>query len=438
MNASSCRFRPFRTLSRPVCRVLGPMMLLVAAQSHAAVVTVPTMDTSALAAALHPVGLTITSVSIRNGQPGQFGTFSNFEIPPVTIRPGIVLSSGDVTSLGPLAAASDPAYDPASPPPEVNSQMTPEPDSGGTPEFDEYGSTGARIENFSASYDVAALRVDFTLATDIQVKFDFIFATVEYPVYTSSYTDAFLVFLDGTQVTDQITYDASGNPVQVGRSFAGLETIADQNTAFSSPHGLIHHLTTTTAVLSAGHHHLIFEVGDVNDHILDSAVFIANLRAEAGTEGTDPSDDNHGPGCPVVTDSPMAVTACPSSRVSFSASADGDHPLRYEWRKDGVAIDPDVNPSADSDNLEINSASAADSGVYDCRISNSCGSAFTSGAVLTVCVGDFNCDGGVDGTDVNDFFTAWESGDTIADVNADGGVDGADVNDFFTHWEAGC
>jgi hypothetical protein len=53
------------------------------------------------------------------------------------------------------------------------------------------------------------------------------------------------------------------------------------------------------------------------------------------------------------------------------------------------------------------------------------------------CVADFNQDGGVDGADVNAFFTAWEAGESSADVNLDGGVDGGDVGDFFAVWENG-
>jgi hypothetical protein len=51
------------------------------------------------------------------------------------------------------------------------------------------------------------------------------------------------------------------------------------------------------------------------------------------------------------------------------------------------------------------------------------------------CPADFNADGGVDGADIESFFTAWEAGDGIADVNADGGVDGSDVETFFAAWK---
>lgn len=57
--------------------------------------------------------------------------------------------------------------------------------------------------------------------------------------------------------------------------------------------------------------------------------------------------------------------------------------------------------------------------------------------VDAACIADFNQDGGVDGSDIGAFFTAWEAGSAEADINADGGIDGADVSDFFTAWERG-
>ena len=53
------------------------------------------------------------------------------------------------------------------------------------------------------------------------------------------------------------------------------------------------------------------------------------------------------------------------------------------------------------------------------------------------CAADYNADGGVDGGDVEAFFTEWEQSVGCADVNQDGGIDGGDVEAFFTFWEAG-
>ncbi len=254
------------------------------------IATTPTEDPSVLTAALHASGLTITSASIRNGVAGQFGTYTQFSTLPVTIRDGVVLSSGNVASIGPLSEALDPLYEPSSPPMAVNSPMSMTGD-GGTPEFNAYGDRSNNIHNFEASYDVAALEVQFTLAAPSRIQFDFIFGSVEFPYWTNQFTDAFLVFLDGTQPETQIAFDTNNKPVQVGRSFANLTMTGDANTALAAPHGLIHHLTTTSPVLAAGPHTIIFEVGDVNDQALDSAVFIANFRTGDGVPGTEPSDD---------------------------------------------------------------------------------------------------------------------------------------------------
>jgi len=59
------------------------------------------------------------------------------------------------------------------------------------------------------------------------------------------------------------------------------------------------------------------------------------------------------------------------------------------------------------------------------------------GSPCPACAADYNQDGGVDGADVESFYTDWEAAGQCADVNEDGGVDGGDVETFFTRWEAG-
>ena len=82
----------------------------------------------------------------------------------------------------------------------------------------------------------------------------------------------------------------------------------------------------------------------------------------------------------------------------------------------------------------------AEAGFYTVDLigaSGVCGTASTAGSRVSVCPADFNCDGGVDGQDVSEFFALWEAGESLADVNADGGIDGADIGAFFAFWEAG-
>ncbi len=262
--------RKFPTRALMTCLVTTGLVL----SARAGVLVTATTNPGDLAGALGASGLTINSATPVNGDPAQFGTYTNFTTQPITIGDGVVLSTGNVNFLSPPADATldfpQPSYDMNIP---------------GTPEFDAYGP--GKIENFNSSNDVAALQVNFHLDDPSQIKFDFVFGSVEYPFWTSQYTDSFLVFLDGT--SNQITFDHNGKPVQVGLSFAGLVSTADLNTAFGGPHGVLG-LTTTTAELDAGDHTLLFEIGDVNDHILDSAVFISGLRTGVGTEGTEPTD----------------------------------------------------------------------------------------------------------------------------------------------------
>lgn len=139
--------------------------------------------------------------------------------------------------------------------------------------------------------------------------------------------------------------------------------------------------------------------------------------------------------CPQITAQPQSVEACVRQRVEFSVQATGGAPLAYQWRRNGQNLTGQTGPT-----LVIANAIALHAAVYTCRVSNACGSVTTEPAVLTLCVGDFNCSGGVpDEADVDAFFQAWNDGRPAADVNASGGTpDDADVREFFERWNEGC
>ncbi len=163
---------------------------------------------------------------------------------------------------------------------------------------------------------------------------------------------------------------------------------------------------------------------------------------------------------PLLSTQPQSTNTCGSSEAVFSVADTSGNPTpstcQWQWRTfgnadwvnmvDGLNTDPATGEPAftatGSRQIIAGTTSVAGSGgprrEFHAVVTNSCGSVTSNPATLTICIGDFNCDGGVDGDDVGAFFTQWEGGEAAADVNADGGVDGADVSTFFERWEAGC
>ncbi len=121
--------------------------------------------------------------------------------------------------------------------------------------------------------------------------------------------------------------------------------------------------------------------------------------------------------------------------------------LSFQWRKKNASGEfipltegeRGIFTEVNTNTLFISAIDCTGAGTYDCLVCDSCGCFPSAAATLNVqAPGDFNMDGGSDGTDVDAFFTAWETGDPSADVNLDGGVDGADVQFFYYYWERGC
>ncbi len=139
---------------------------------------------------------------------------------------------------------------------------------------------------------------------------------------------------------------------------------------------------------------------------------------------------------------PTSASACVGGEVSFGVESEGVGPFSFQWRRNGIPIEPVDNPTASSSTLVLVEVGEFDDGIYDCVVTNACGAASSNAVSFVTCAclpcpADFNQDGGIDGGDVEDFFAAWEAGDCDADVDADGGVGGPDTNAFFVAWENG-
>lgn len=165
---------------------------------------------------------------------------------------------------------------------------------------------------------------------------------------------------------------------------------------------------------------------------------------------------------PLITSQPEMIDACPGTDAIFDVVATHEDALSYQWQIEQLPVESGVwIPLSDgplpvefSSGAVVSGATTAQltltlnselGGVltrYRARVSSECSSATSDPALLTsdncaVCPADFNQDGGIDGSDVSDFFIAWENSEPPADTNLDGGIDGSDVEYFFQVWEAG-
>jgi hypothetical protein len=76
---------------------------------------------------------------------------------------------------------------------------------------------------------------------------------------------------------------------------------------------------------------------------------------------------------------PVSTSVCVGSVVSFSVTATGAATISYQWKRNGVAIG-----GATASTYSIGSAGVLDDGSYTCTCTNTCGSATSDPAILTI------------------------------------------------------
>jgi hypothetical protein len=143
---------------------------------------------------------------------------------------------------------------------------------------------------------------------------------------------------------------------------------------------------------------------------------------------------------PVITSNPVPLGGCANGSASFSVRADGNGPFTYQWRKDGLPLANGGQRvvGADTPDLNITRVAGVDGGMYDCVVSNGCGTTLSTGAVLSVCAPDLDCDGAINSGDFFAFLVFFFSGTPSADFNADNTITSQDFFDFLTAFFAGC
>lgn len=120
----------------------------------------------------------------------------------------------------------------------------------------------------------------------------------------------------------------------------------------------------------------VLSVADVDAS--DAGSYDVVVTGDCGTISSAPAAVTVGTG-PMILSSPAPITTCAGTLVRLEASASGTAPLSYAWRKNGVPIG-----GATGSALELASPTASDSGSYDVVVSNACGSAASTAALVTI------------------------------------------------------
>jgi len=90
----------------------------------------------------------------------------------------------------------------------------------------------------------------------------------------------------------------------------------------------------------------------------------------------------------------LTIGSAASFEVIVASNYDFASQVGFQWLHDGEAIaDGPGRSGTGLPQLRIESVVASDAGVYQCIVSNSCGSSTSDGGRLMVCVADFDGSG---------------------------------------------
>lgn len=259
--ATALAQRPQLGLSR-VLRADHPNALVGA-------ITVQPVDLSQALQCLIGSGVTVTNATLT-GAPNAVGSFAGGS-PILGIDQGLVLSTGDITSLvGP----------------NLLDFTTTDNGLPGDAQLD------SLIPGYT-TYDATVLEFDFACAEPTVISFQYVFASEEYNEWVNSpFNDVFGFFLNGQNIAlTPAACSAPGIPVAINNVNCGNPYIANiggpncdcyRNNDLDDGGGLINtemdgltQVFYATATIQPGVNHMKLAIADAGDHILDSNVMLA-------------------------------------------------------------------------------------------------------------------------------------------------------------------
>ena len=144
------------------------------------------------------------------------------------------------------------------------------------------------------------------------------------------------------------------------------------------------------------------------------------------------------------------MSPCSLGTAQFSVTAEGQMPLSFQWNRGGLPLSDGPTPSGSmisgalTRHLTIENAGTADAGGYACTVSNSCGSALSQAATLSICYANCDCSTTAPALNVADFTCFLrEFAGASAYANCDGSttppvLNLSDFTCFLQKFAAGC
>jgi len=170
------------------------------------------------------------------------------------------------------------------------------------------------------------------------------------------------ITLTGSVVAGSGFFDpGAGFPNHIASSIAGTGVTVNSTTWISATQATLNVSVTAGAASTAR----IITVTNPDGQTRSSAAGILTVTG----------------GCtiPTITTNPIPLIRCTGTSASFTAAGTGSPGPTFQWRRNTTNI-----AGAISSTFNIASVAAGNAGTYDCVLTNTCGSATTTGALLTV------------------------------------------------------
>ncbi|MBC7925028.1 MAG: choice-of-anchor L domain-containing protein [Bryobacteraceae bacterium] len=250
-----------KLISSRAAMVLVAIVALGTTQLPAAPLLVNlTDDATTLAQAITGSGVTLVGTPTRSFQPGQAGTFTNFDSGPFSQTNGssgqFNIASGILLTTG-IASGAEGNYI-------------------GGPNFDASGSGNPQLTALSGTdtFDAAVLTIQFN-STNPNLFFSYAFASAEYPAFIGGFSDALAIFVNGINIAlvPGTTTPVSINSINADLNSSFFTQYSNPGTPFNYG-GVTTLLTARANVSTTSVNTIQIAIADSLDGSLDSAIFI--------------------------------------------------------------------------------------------------------------------------------------------------------------------